>query len=154
MISSLWVKVGAGVAAVLLGAYLVNAMQERAYQSGRNEVLAQWTDANLLAEKAVREREGLWQARVDDAGRERDAKVREIENAAARVADGNSRLHSAAIKAERNACQVATGAARREGAGSVLTDVLNRVGERTGRLARYADELRAALNECRGSWPQ
>lgn len=155
MASSIWVKIGIGVALALLAGYLANALQERAYQSGRNEVLAQWADSQLAAERAVRELEQTWQGRVDEARTERDAKVKAIEAGAARVAANTGRLHSAAIKAERNACKAAAGTEGRSSPpGNLLADVLNRVGERTGKLAAYADELRAALNECRGSWPQ
>lgn len=155
MLSNIWVKVGIGVALALLGGYLVNAMQERAYQSGRNEVLAQWSESQLAAEQAVRELEHTWQGRVDEARTERDVKVKAIEAGAARVAANTGRLHSAAIKAERNACKAAGSTeGRSTPPGNLLADVLNRVGERTAGLAEYADELRAALDECRGSWPQ
>lgn len=155
MASSLWVKIGIGVALALLAGYLVNALQERAYQSGRNEVLAQWSESQRAAERAVRELEHTWQGRVDEARTERDVKVKAIESGAARVAANAKRLHSAAIKAERNACKAAAGTEGRSAPpGNLLADVLNRVGERTARLAGYADELRAALDECRGSWPQ
>lgn len=155
MVSSIWVKIGVGVVLALLAGYLVNALQERAYQSGRNEVLAQWSESQRAAEQAVRELEHTWQGRVDEARTERDVKVKAIESGAARVAANAERLHSAAIKAERNACKAAAGTEGRSAPlGNMLADVLNRVGERTGKLASYADELRAALDECRGSWPR
>lgn len=139
---------------LLAGAALIWALNA-SYQSGRNEVLAQWSDSQLAAEQAVRELEHTWQARVDEARTERDVKVKAIEAGAARVAANTGRLHSAAIKAERNACKVAAGTEGRSAPpGNLLANVLNRVGERTAGLAGYADELRAALDECRASWPQ
>lgn len=112
-------------------------------------------ESQLAAEQAVRELEHTWQGRVDEARTERDVKVKAIEDGAARVADNASRLHSAAIKAERNACKATAGTEGRSAPpGNLLADVLNRVGERTAGLAEYADELRAALDECRGSWPR
>lgn len=155
MPSNIWVKGGVAIALALLAGYLVNAMQERAYQSGRNEVLAQWSHSQLAAEQAVRELEQTWQGRVDQARIERDVKVEAVKAGAARVAANTGRLHRAAIQAERNACKAAAGTeGRGTPPGNMLADVLNRVGERTGGLAGYADELRAALDECRGSWPQ
>lgn len=110
--------------------------------------------AKLTREEEARQLEQSWRAKVDQQRNERDAKVQEVRDGATRVAANTGRLHLAAIKAERSACQLAASAPGRESPGSVLTDVLNRVGSRTGELAAYADELRAALNECRNSWPQ
>lgn len=155
MVSNIWVKVGIGVAIATATAYFLVAAYGKGYRAGKTEVLAQWSDSQLAAERAVRELEHAWQGRVNEARTERDVKVKAIEAGAARIAANTSRLHSAAIKAERNACKAATGTEGRSSPpGNLLADVLNRVGERTGRLAAYADDLRAALDECRGSWPQ
>lgn len=155
MLSNVWIKVGVGVAIAAAAGYFLVAAYGKGYSDGKTEVLAQWSQSQLAAEKAVRELEHTWQGRVAEARTERDEKVKAVEAGAARVAANTGRLHSAAIKAERNACKAATGTEGRSAPpGNMLADVLNRVGERTGRLAAHADELRAALDECRGSWPQ
>lgn len=155
MLSSIWGKVGIGVAIAAAAGYFLVAAYGKGYSAGKTEVLAQWSESQLMAEQAVRELEHAWQGRVDQARTERDVKVKAIEAGAARVAANTGRLHSAAIKAERNACKAAAGTEGRSAPpGNLLADVLNRVGERTAGLAGYADELRAALDECRGSWPQ
>lgn len=155
MVSNIWVKVGIGVAIAAAAGYFLIAAYGKGYSAGKTEVLAQWSQSQLAAEQAVRELEHSWQGRVDEARTERDVKVKAIEAGAARVAANTGRLHSAALKAERNACKAAASTEGRSSPlGNLLADVLNRVGERTAGLAGYADELRAALDECRGSWPQ
>lgn len=155
MLSNAWVKLGVGLAIAAATGYFLVAAYGKGYSAGKTEVLSQWSKSQLVAEQAVRELEHTWQGRVDEARTERDVKVKAIESGAARVAANAKRLHSAAIKAERNACKAAAGTEGRSAPpGNMLANVLNRVGERTGKLAAYADELRAALNECRGSWPR
>ena len=109
--------------------------------------------ARATAEQKARETEKTWQVKVDQARNERDVRIQEIKDGAARIADNDSKLHSAAIKAERRACAAAVSTAGRESPGNLFADVLDSVGKRTGALATYSDELRAALNECRAAWP-
>lgn len=109
--------------------------------------------AQTAAEQKARETETAWQLKVDQARNERDVRIQEIKDGAARIADNDSKLHSAAIKAERRACAAAASTAGREGPGNLFADVLDSVGKRTGALATYSDELQAALNECRAAWP-
>lgn len=139
---------------LIAGALAVTGVYLQGHTAGKNKVLAQWSASQVVTEQAVRQLEQSWRAKVDQQRNERDAKVQEVRDVATRVAANTDRLHLAAIKAERNACQLAASAPGRESPGSVLTDVLNRVGSRAGELAAYADELRAALNECRNSWPR
>jgi hypothetical protein len=150
-----WVAKCLGALALgLVAGYFLVAVYGKGYTSGKNEVLAKWSASQVVAEQAVRDLEHTWQDRVIEAGKERDAKVQQVADGAARAAANTDRLHRAAIAAQRNACQAPTGTQGRGAPSDLFPDVLERVGSRTGEIAAYADNLRAALDECRGSWPQ
>lgn len=125
------------------------------YERGRTEVLADWSASQVAAEQAVRQLESTWQARVELARTEADEKVQEIKATAGRVSANADRLHVAALAAaKRAACKNTSPTAGPGDSGLLLADMLNRVGERAGKLAAYADRERIAREECQAAWPK
>lgn len=118
-----------------------------------SEYVAAQMAAQAEAQRNAREEEERRRREHDEIANEAAERIRQAQADAARaaVAAGKLRAHVAALAASCGAAAhppIAAGSAPASGPGLLLADLFQRIDDRAGELARYADAAREAGRAC------